>query len=338
MEAMAAKRVGVVISAHCSSHNDGCAEGKVAGQISAGDDVFDRPVRVGELLALLEPWVAVHPGQQTTSGAMSSPAARTVDNPLSSLAESFAVVCSERVAEDRDLLISGVTSKRYLQFLRQRSRELQKKQKMASKWADDAASGSAEWDFLDADSTTLVNATTEAAARSAVGATLDALEAVLAGRWKHAFVCSRPPGHHNGCCELLEEIDEGGHVYACHGGCVLNETAIGIRHAQSLVAAAQTSRTRAAAAADLSKRPPSSKRDAAPTKQQPRAALPFGSGCKIAVVDIDVHFGDGTALCFYDDPTVRVAAHTITSLTIHSCPSCLTASSRCAHVVALHRH
>ena len=127
-------------------------------------------------------------------------------------------------------------------------------------------------------------------------------------------------------------------MYACHGGCVLNETAIGIRHAQSLVAAAQTSRTRAAAAADLSKPPSSSKRDAAPTKQQLRAALPFGSGCKIAVVDIDVHFGDGTALCFYDDPTVRDAAHTTTSLTTHSCPSCLTASSRCAHVVALHRH
>ena len=304
MEAMAAKRVGVVISAHCSSHNDRCAEGKVAGQISAGDDVFDRPVRVSELLALLEPWVA----HQTTSGAVSSPAIGTgkVNNPLSRLAESLAVVRSERVAKDRDLLIAGVTSKRYLQFLRQRSRELQRKQKMASKWAESAASDSAEWDFLDTDSTTLVNATTEVAARSAVGATLDALEAVLAGRWQHAFVCARPPGHHNGCCELLEDIDEGGHVYACHGGCVLNETAIGIRHAQSLVAAAQTSRTQAAAAADLSGRPPSSKRHAVPSKQQPRAGLPFGSGCKIAVVDIDVHFGDGTALCFYDDPTVRV--------------------------------
>jgi acetoin utilization deacetylase AcuC-like enzyme len=310
-----APRVGVVISAHCSTHNDGCAEGKVLGQISAGDDVFDRPVRVSELLALLEPYVdagqpaSEGPERQTDSGgAVASPVARIAltDQPVESLLEDLAtsltVVRSERVVDDRDLMISGVTSERYLQFLKQRTRELQKKQKLANKWA--MGSVSPEWDFLDTDGTTLVNATTEMAARSAVGATLDALEAVLAGRWQHAFVCARPPGHHNGCCQMLEEIDKGGHVYACHGGCVLNETAIGIRHAQALVAGAQASRA-ADTATDNSRQPLASKRRAtASSKRQALAALPFGSGCKIAVVDIDVHFGDGTALCFYDDPSV----------------------------------
>ena len=317
MSTMASARVGVVISAHCSTHNDGCAEGKVAGQISPGDDVFDRPVRVSELLALLEPWVgAGHPegarGHQTATGGAALPASSTaitagqqLHSPLADLAaESLTVVRSERIVEDRDLTIAGVTSKRYLRFLKERTRELQKKQRLANKWADGTDSGSPEWDFLDTDGTTLVNATTEAAARSAVGATLDAVEAVLAGRWRHAFVCARPPGHHNGCCEMLEEIDKGGHVYACHGGCVLNETAIGIRHAQALVAGTQSLKPPPDSAAYASAQAPACKQRAVSSKRQSLPALPFGSGCKIAVVDVDVHFGDGTALCFYDDPSV----------------------------------
>lgn len=299
-----AGRVGVVISAHCSSHNEGCAGGKVAGQISAGDDIFDRPVRVAELLTLLEPWatgaaagdLAADDGAATSTLASTTAAACMGGGSLG-IGEVLAVVRSSRLAEDRDLLASGITSRRYVQFLRQRSRELQRKQVSADKWAADSKEGCEEWAFLDADDTTLVNATTEAAARSAVGATLDAIEAVLAGRWRHAFVCARPPGHHNGCCELLEEIDKGGYVYACHGGCVLNETAVGIRHAQALTAreslSAATSKRRAGAA---SRSPPP------PTAA---ASIPFGTGCKVAVVDIDVHFGDGTALCFYDDPSVR---------------------------------
>lgn len=306
---MPAKRVGVVISAHCSSHNEGCAEGKVAGQISPGDDVFDRPVRVSEFLALLEPWVALD--QETVSSAVVEDAGTSTLHSPSDLADMLSVVRSERVAEDRELVASGVTSRRYLKFLQQRSRELQKKQRLADKWADGAQTDNVEWAFLDTDETTLVNATTEAAARSAVGATLDAVEAVLAGRWRHAFVCARPPGHHNGCCEMLEQIDEGGHVYACHGGCVLNETAIGIRHAQTLMAAKQQAVAAPARAAlhaapkDTGGQPPARKRQAAVSKLPPSSAFPFGSGAKIAVVDIDVHFGDGTALCFYDDPSVR---------------------------------
>jgi hypothetical protein len=300
---MSEGRVGVVISAHCSSHNEGCAEGKVAGQISPGDDVFDRPVRVGELLTLLEPWVDC--GGGATAAPTADAGADQSGDPLSGLGESLTVVRSDRIAEDQELVASGVTSRRYLQFLRQRSRELQKKQTVTDKWADETADNSVEWAFLDTDDTTLVNATTEAAARSAVGATLDATEGVLAGRWRHAFVCARPPGHHNGCCELLEEIDEGGYVYACHGGCVLNETAIAIRHAQAIVAAEGAAGP--AAARDARAPPATKRRAAAASKRSPAAAaIPFGSGCKIAVVDIDVHFGDGTALCFYDDPSVSL--------------------------------
>ena len=197
-------------------------------------------------------------------------------------------------------------NQRYLQFLKQRTRELQKKQRLANKWADGAVTSSPEWDFLDTDGTTLVHATTEVAARSAVGATLDALEAVLTGRWQHAFVCARPPGHHNGCCQMLEEIDTGGYAYACHGGCVLNETAIGIRHAQALMASSQASRHAGETSAPSRQGLVSTrKRRPASSKRQALAEPPFGSGCKIAVVDIDVHFGDGTAFCFYDDPSVR---------------------------------
>lgn len=307
--------VGVFVSQHCASHNDGCAEGKVAGQISPGDQIFDRPIRVSRLLAdlaLLEPEPEAFAAEAAAGAAGSA------------LRESLAVVHSARLAEDRELTSCGVTSRKYLQFLKQNSRELQKKQAVADKWQDQqsagggtaaaagldqsveaasSGSGSAEWAYLDADDTTLVNATTEAAARSGVGATLDAVEAVLDGTWAHAFVAGRPPGHHNGCCELLEEIDPGGYTYACHGGCVLNETAIAIRHAQALVAA------------KLHKQPqpqPAKKKKAGSKqkKKQPVATEPFGSGCKIAVVDIDVHFGDGTALNFYDDPSVlHVSVH-----------------------------
>ena len=143
---------------------------------------------------------------------------------------------STRLATDAELTRRGVTSQRYLRYLQQQSHALKKKQMLAEKWCreGDSATIPAETAYLDRDESTLVTASTEGAARSAVGATLQAVEAVMAGRWSHAFVAARPPGHHNGCCEALETWDPGGHAYACHGGCVLNETAVAIRHAQHL--------------------------------------------------------------------------------------------------------
>ena len=116
-------RVGVVISTHCASHNRSMGAGQVAEKISPGDQIFDRPVRVSRLLALLEP----EPGQAAEPGS-------------AALLESLAVVRSARLATDRELTIGGVTSKKYLQFLKQHSRELQKKQATADKWRDQPAS------------------------------------------------------------------------------------------------------------------------------------------------------------------------------------------------------
>ena len=91
------------------------------------------------------------------------------------------------------------------------------------------------WEFLDTDQTTIVTAASADAARSAVGAMLDVVDRVLQGDWRHGFAALRPPGHHNGCSELLERQDPKGYLYACHGGCLLNETAIAVKYAQHLM-------------------------------------------------------------------------------------------------------
>jgi acetoin utilization deacetylase AcuC-like enzyme len=60
----------------------------------------------------------------------------------------------------------------------------------------------------------------DAVARTAVGATLAAIDAVAARRVRNAFVCSRPPGHHARNSGREE------------GFCFFNHVAIGARHAQ----------------------------------------------------------------------------------------------------------
>ena len=102
-------------------------------------------------------------------------------------------------------------------------------------------------------------------------------------------------------------------MYACHGGCVLNETAIAIRHAQAIVAKQQAAATRAGSGAggSASKSGGNKRKRAKAAAAAAAASSPgFGGGCRIAVVDVDVHFGDGTALNFYDDPSVlHVSIH-----------------------------
>jgi len=133
---------------------------------------------------------------------------------------------SERLATDAELLT--VHSRQYVSHLKTRSKSLAKQDKQHGL-------PTTAWEFLDLDETTILTAQSEAAARSAVGATLDAVDAVVGrGAW-NAFVASRPPGHHNGCSESLELVEPKGHRYACHGGCILNETAVAVRHAQVCV-------------------------------------------------------------------------------------------------------
>lgn len=150
----------------------------------------------------------------------------------------------------------------------------------------------AECRFLDGDKTTLLTPTTVECARYGAGSVLAAASYVFARRGargsshsddrsraaRRAFVVARPPGHHNSCCDLIEEqfdIDEGtlgNFVWGCHGGCVFNNVAMAIRMLQhegeSVVGSGAVTRRR------------------------------------FAVVDIDAHFGDGTALQFWNDASV----------------------------------
>lgn len=66
---------------------------------------------------------------------------------------------------------------------------------------------------------TAVSARSETAARLAAGGTLAAVDAVLAGQVRNAFVAVRPPGHHASGSQGM-------------GFCVFNNVALAARHAQ----------------------------------------------------------------------------------------------------------
>ncbi|MEM9222063.1 MAG: histone deacetylase family protein [Pseudomonadota bacterium] len=92
------------------------------------------------------------------------------------------------------------------------------------------------------------------AALQASGAVMGAIDAVMAGEAKNAFVAARPPGHH---AERTRAM----------GFCMINHIAIGARHAQAV----------------------------------------HGLG-RIAIVDFDVHHGNGTQDIFYEDDSVFYAS------------------------------
>jgi hypothetical protein len=121
----------VVISTHCASHNRSMGAGQVAEKISPGDQIFDRPVRVSKLLAALEP--EPEPEQADAEGGARAEAAHRMI--------AAEVVRCERLATDSELTIAGTTSQKYIKFLGQRSRALQKKQALAEKWEP----GCVEW-------------------------------------------------------------------------------------------------------------------------------------------------------------------------------------------------
>ena len=83
-----------------------------------------------------------------------------------------------------------------------------------------------------------------------VGGLLEAVDAVIGGRLRNAYVCLRPPGHHSAAAEAM-------------GFCLFNAVAIGARHAQRN----------------------------------------HGLG-RVAILDWDVHHGNGTHDIFYEDPSV----------------------------------
>ena len=105
---------------------------------------------------------------------------------------------------------------------------------------------------LDAD-TLMSPGTFEAALRAAGGAVF-AVDEVMGGKARNAFVSTRPPGHH---AEVATPM----------GFCFFNNAAIAARHAQKAHGAE-----------------------------------------RVAIMDFDVHHGNGTQHIFWDDPTVLYAS------------------------------
>jgi acetoin utilization deacetylase AcuC-like enzyme len=101
---------------------------------------------------------------------------------------------------------------------------------------------------------THVSADSWRAALCASGGAIAAVERVMDGTWKNAFVAARPPGHH-------AERDE------AMGFCLFNNIALAARHLRDV------------------------------------AGLE-----RVAILDWDVHHGNGTQHLFQDDPTVFFAS------------------------------
>ena len=101
--------------------------------------------------------------------------------------------------------------------------------------------------------TSISPGTYEAALRSAGGAVF-AVDEVMSGKVRNAFVATRPPGHH---AEIANPM----------GFCFFNNAAIAARHARSAHGAE-----------------------------------------RVAIVDFDVHHGNGTQHIFWDDPAVMYAS------------------------------
>lgn len=103
--------------------------------------------------------------------------------------------------------------------------------------------------YLDAD--TVVSARSLDAALYCAGAACRAVDAVMQGECRNAFVPARPPGHHATAERAM-------------GFCLFNNVAVGARYAQSRYREIE----------------------------------------RVAIVDWDVHHGNGTQGIFYDDPSV----------------------------------
>ena len=108
--------------------------------------------------------------------------------------------------------------------------------------------------FIQLDADTTMMAHTMDAALHAVGGAVRAVDEVMQGHVRNAFVATRPPGHH---AEISTPM----------GFCYLNQVAIAARHAQAV----------------------------------------YGIK-KVAIMDFDVHHGNGTQDIFWEDASVIYAS------------------------------
>ena len=108
--------------------------------------------------------------------------------------------------------------------------------------------------FVQVDGDTFMSPGTIEAALRAVGGAVEAVDEIMTGRARNAFVAMRPPGHH-------AERDR------AMGFCFFNHAAIAARHAQNAHGAE-----------------------------------------RVAIVDWDVHHGNGTQDIFWDDASVLYAS------------------------------
>lgn len=106
------------------------------------------------------------------------------------------------------------------------------------------------FDRLDAD--TVISPESFDASLFAAGGAIAAVDAVMSGEAKNAFVAARPPGHHATAENAM-------------GFCLFNNVAVAARHAQNQ----------------------------------------YKEIDRVAIVDWDVHHGNGTQGIFYDDPSVH---------------------------------
>lgn len=123
-----------------------------------------------------------------------------------------------------------------------------------SSYAEPLIASSPSSGFIQVDGDTFMSPGTIEAALRAVGGAVEAVDEVMTGKARNAFVAMRPPGHH-------AERDR------AMGFCFFNQAAIAARHAQRAHGAE-----------------------------------------RVAIVDWDVHHGNGTQDIFWDDASVLYAS------------------------------
>ena len=134
-------------------------------------------------------------------------------------------------------------------------------------------------------SDTRLSAGSYAAARRAAGAVIAAVDTVLAGKARNALCIVRPPGHHAGTRGLIP-----GSV-SC-GFCVFNSAMVAAAHA--LLPPLPPPAPAPAAADAAADAAPGWERTERTAERIPSAAAEAVRVGRVAVVDFDVHHGDGT--------------------------------------------